>query len=173
MVMKRILVFSLLLGICPTYSFSQELQLSCACCTAVHKQFNFWLGEWNVYDTTGNKVGENSIIQREKNCVLNERWTSASGSTGSSYNYYDRSDSTWNQVWVDSRGGNLVLKGRAMENQMILKSTLQKTPTGGAYFNRITWTLNEDGSVSQLWEILNANNEVTSVAFLGIYKRKK
>jgi len=170
--MKYMLFFSLLLSLVPKHSVSQKSNTSCACCTQVHKQFNFWIGDWNVYDTAGVKIGENSIVHLESNCVLNEHWTSASGSTGSSYNYYNVSDSTWNQVWVDSKGGNLVLKGRLQEDKMIMKSALQKGISGNEYFNRITWTPNQDGSVSQLWEVLNKENEVISVAFLGTYKRK-
>ncbi len=36
--------------------------------------------------------------------------------------------------------------------------------------NRITWTLNNDGSVRQLWEILRAE-KVISIAFDGLYRK--
>lgn len=147
-------------------------QNPCACCTENHKSFDFWMGDWMVFDTSGNKIGENKIGKIEGNCVLNEHWIGGKGNTGSSYNYYDASDSTWNQLWVDNKGGNLVLKGKAFNNKMILKSKFQKGPNDDMYCNRITWTLNTDGSVTQRWDITNENDELLSVAFIGIYRKK-
>ena len=152
--------------------FNAGAQSDCACCTDDHKQFDFWVGEWNVYDTAGNKVGENAIVKLEKGCIINEHWKSARGGSGRSYNYFDPSDSTWNQLWIDSQGNNLKLKGHAKTNEMILSSELVPGQKIDFYRNRITWTQHEDESVTQLWEILDKNDKVLSVAFKGIYKRK-
>ena len=89
----------------------------CACCTEKHQQFDFWVGEWVVFDTTGTKVGENTIEKLENDCILSEYWRGASGSTGRSYNYYNALDDTWNQTWIDNNGGSLVLKGKARQKQ--------------------------------------------------------
>jgi len=147
-------------------------QNDCACCTDYHKQFDFWVGEWVVYDTAGTKLGENNIVKLEDNCILNEHWKGAKGSTGRSYNYFDLSDSTWNQLWIDNQGGSLVLKGKAEDNKMVLQSKLIKGKKVDWYRNRITWTNNDDGSVTQFWEILDTNGNQLAVAFKGIYKRK-
>ncbi|MCJ8165604.1 hypothetical protein MKJ04_12200 [Pontibacter sp. E15-1] len=148
-------------------------QSSCACCTAQHRQFDFWLGDWLVYDTTGAKVGENLIEKVEADCVVSERWQSATGTTGRSYNYFDAADSTWNQVWIDSQGQNLVLKGKASPDKMVLQSALTTGRQGIPYANRITWTRNSDGTVTQLWEILDPQGTPVHVAFKGIYKRRR
>lgn len=70
-------------------------QNNCPCCSDAHQQFDFWVGEWIVLDTLGNRLGE----------------------------------------------------------------------------NQITWTPNEDGTVSQLWEIYDKNGNILQTAFLGIYQR--
>jgi len=147
-------------------------QGACACCTDNHTSFDFWVGDWIVFDTSGNKIGENRIEKLEGNCLINEHWTGLKGSTGCSYNYYEPSDSTWNQLWVDNQGSNLILKSRAESNKMILKSKFQKSPNGNLYTNRITWTLNTDGSVTQRWDIADENDQLLSVAFIGIYRKK-
>ena len=36
-------------------------QKPCACCTENHKAFDFWVGDWIVFDTSGNKIGENRV----------------------------------------------------------------------------------------------------------------
>ncbi len=149
-----------------------QAQTECNCCTPNHQQFDFWVGDWDVYDTSGKKVGENKIEKLESECIVSENWKGATGGSGRSYNYYNAADSTWNQVWISNSGNNLVLKGRAAPNKMILKSELIESKKGN-YYNQITWTKNEDGSVTQLWEVLNNNGESLSVAFEGIYKLKK
>ena len=80
------------------------------------------MGDWTVYDTAGNVVGQNTIKKLENNCIVSEHWRGAKGLTGRSYNYYNMADSTWNQLWIDSNGSNLVLKGKAEPGKMILKS---------------------------------------------------
>lgn len=113
-------------------------QSDCACYTDYYKQFDFWVGDWNVYDTAGNKVGENSIVILEKGCTINEHWKSSQGVSGRSYNYFDKSDATWNQLWIDSQGNNLELKGHAKTNQMTLSSELVHGQKIDYYRNRIT-----------------------------------
>jgi hypothetical protein len=166
--MKRITSFFIVcfsLTIC----FSQE---DCPCCSEDHKKFDFWVGDWVVFDTTGTEVGENLIVKLENGCIINEHWIGAKGLSGRSYNYYDKSDSTWNQIWIDSNGGNLVLKGKSFGNMMILKSSLKKGTKVDWYFNKITWTSNSDGSVTQLWEIFDGQDNLLNTVFKGIYMRR-
>ncbi len=166
--MLRIIPLALLFV--ATASFGQSP--ACPCCTDHHQGFDFWVGNWNVYDTTGKLVGENEIVKLEDNCIINEHWKGASGTTGRSYNYFNRADSTWNQVWVDNGGNSLVLKGRATPGVMILESEPKPGKKVKWYKNRVTWTLNKDGSVLQLWQIVDDQDKVLSEAFRGIYRKK-
>jgi len=38
------------------------------------------------------------------------------------------------------------------------------------FYNRISWTLNKDGSVRQLWETITDNKDIT-IVFDGLYKK--
>ena len=51
---------------------------------------------------------------------------------------------------------------------MILSSEELINQKGEKYKNRITWTLNEDASVRQLWEVIQ-DNKVISTSFDGLY----
>ena len=99
-----------------------KAQTNCACCNETQKQFDFWVGEWIVLDSLGNKVGENQISKIEENCIVLEHWTGAKGGTGTSHNYYNKTDSTWNQLWIDNKGNVLKLKGQLESGKMVLKS---------------------------------------------------
>ena len=143
----------------------------CACCSPAHQQFDFWIGDWIVYDNEGNEVGKNKIVAMQDHCILQENWASKQ-STGSSYNYYNRQDKTWNQVWVDNFGNPLVLKGGLENGAMVMKSEVTKNKEGQSYVNKVTWTPKADGSVVQLWEAVDMSGAVQKVLFRGVYKKE-
>ncbi len=145
-------------------------QTQCQCCEENHRQFDFWVGNWVVKDTLGNKVGENTISKVEANCVVMEKWKGTGGTTGMSMNYYDRLDNTWNQVWIDSQGNILKLKGIFDSGKMILKSDLIKREQQ-KYYNQIVWSPNDDRTVTQLWETRDSNGRHLKTLFKGIYSR--
>ena len=144
---------------------------TCKCCTEKNSEFDFWIGSWSVTAPNGKQAGTNKIEKIQDNCVLRENWTSATpGYTGTSYNFYNSQTKQWEQLWVDNQGGFLHLKGNRKGNQMILQSDEFTNDKEEPYFHRITWTLNEDGSVRQYWETIT-NKKDTVVAFNGLYKK--
>jgi len=144
---------------------------SCACCTENHEAFDFWIGTWEVTNPDGTAAGKNTIVKSENNCVMRENWVSAKGGyTGTSTNFYNQNSGQWEQLWIDNTGAHLKLKGNRHGNQMILSSEEFKNKDGVLNRNRITWTLNNDGTVRQLWEILK-EEKVISIAFDGHYQR--
>ena len=157
----------------PTISQAQETEKpNCPCCTEAHEAFDFWLGEWTVFGEDGKILGKNAITKDKtySNCVLKEAWTGTGISRGTSYNYFNRSDKTWNQVWIDNSGFSLTLKGNRIGNSMVMKSDLVEGQKG-KYYNQITWQLNEDESVTQTWELFNEDGKMIQQAFKGIYKK--
>lgn len=164
--MKTILLLFLLL---PLFVISQNKP--CACCTEAHQQFHFWVGDWTVHDSTGKLVGENNIVLMHDSCIMQENYTTSKGYTGTSYNYYNVQDSSWNQTWVDNQGGSLLLKGRLQGEKMVLRSAMLEGKKG-KFYHRITWFSRKDGAVIQIWDVLNAKDELVQQAFWGEYQRK-
>jgi hypothetical protein len=168
--MNKIYTSILFLLLNTVFVFSQNT--TCNCCTSEYSQFDFWVGNWEVYNKKGEKVGENAILKMQDNCVIQENWVSK-GQTGTSYNFYNKLDQSWNQVYIDSFGTVLELKGSLINNEMVLESKkIKSTKADFHYFNRITWSKQENGDVRQKWEIIGEDNKVIQVAFDGIYKRK-
>src|SRR5512138_297492 len=91
------------------------------CATAEHRQFDFWLGEWNVVNAKGQTAGTNAITLEQDGCVLHEHWTGAKGGTGQSFNVYDATDKRWHQIWVDNSGSLLQLQGGLVDGRMVLE----------------------------------------------------
>lgn len=140
-----------------------------ACSDSVYRQFDFWLGDWNV-TMNGNQAGTNNITLEEEGCLLHEHWVGSKGGTGQSFNFFDRTTGEWTQVWVDNQGGNLHLTGRFSGNQMQLTGTAPG-PDGKPAQQRLTFTRNADGSVRQLWES-SGDGKTWTVAFDGLYRKK-
>ncbi|MET2986260.1 hypothetical protein [Aureibaculum conchae] len=168
--MKKIII--LLVAIFFTQNIiSQNPQSeNCPCCSESYKLFDFWIGNWTVYDVNDKVIGTNTIDKLYDGCVLQEKWNSSTNNRGTSYNYYDKNDSSWNQVWIDNSGFTLVLKGNYSDGKMILKSELQKSENGN-FYNQITWVKNDDGTVTQIWDVFNEKGIKTKELFRGKYKK--
>ncbi|MGB5459992.1 MAG: hypothetical protein WBM85_08535 [Eudoraea sp.] len=164
--------YSILIVIFLTAVFGSLAQSSeCNCCSESHNDFDFWEGKWEVTNKDGTFAGKNTIVKMQDGCVLTENWIGAKGQyTGTSLNFYNDKTGSWEQLWVDNSGSHLKLTGNRIENQMIMKSLPFEHKDGKKYVNKITWTLNKDGTVRQLWEIMN-NGTAVNVAFDGLYKK--
>lgn len=87
--------------------------------TAENRQFDFWLGEWNVVTTQGEApAGSSKIELILGDCVVQENWTGGGGGSGKSYNVYNQSLKRWEQYWVDSVGGNIFFYGGLKDGVM-------------------------------------------------------
>jgi hypothetical protein len=141
-----------------------------SCAASEHRQFDFWLGEWNVHTPEGKLAGTNIIKSEYGGCVVHERYSTSRGYRGESLNIYDAGRKVWHQSWVDTDGALLLLEGGLRGRSMVLEG--QSTGTKGEITrHRITWTPNTDGTVRQHWESTDSQGAWTT-AFDGTYKRK-
>jgi hypothetical protein len=134
-----------------------------------YRQFDFWIGTWDVYLPDGKKAGENRIESINDGCGLLENWSGRGGSVGKSLNLYDRDDQRWHQTWIDNTGGRLVIAGGLVDKRMVLDS---EAVAPGTPRQRIAWTPNDDGSVRQLWESSADGGKTWAVQFDGRYVRR-
>ncbi|MGZ8273209.1 MAG: hypothetical protein ACXWUM_04780 [Burkholderiaceae bacterium] len=160
-------------------SFAFAAALSCFAPTAAaagpcdgseHRQFDFWLGEWNVRTPDGKLAGVNSITREYDGCVLHERYSTGRGYSGESLNIYDAARKVWHQTWVDTSGTLLLLEGGLRGGSMVLEGQTIGAE-GQVTGHRITWTPGADGSVRQYWESTDGKGEWRT-AFDGSYTRK-
>ncbi len=154
-------------------TYAQSNNTPKGCTAKEFRQFDFWLGNWDVYNSAGKKVGENKIVLMQDSCAIQENWTSGD-QTGTSYSYYNANDKMWSQVYIDNTGNILELKGKYKNGRMILKSKPVVNPKNKkSTQNVIIWFQDDSGFVHQKWDIVNSKDSVVAVAFDGIYKKKK
>jgi hypothetical protein len=144
------------------------------CTAAEYRQFDFWVGDWDVKDPQGTVVGTNRITREYDGCVLQEHWEARGPrkQTGSSFNTWSLATKQWHQTWVDSTGGFLRLDGGLVEGKMVLAGEMPARTGGGRVRHRITWTPLAGGTVRQLWETSKDAGVSWTVAFDGLYVHK-
>ncbi len=141
-------------------------------CTAPeHRQFDFWIGEWEVTNPAGGVAGNNRITRILNGCVLLEEWTGAGGASGKSFNLYDARRERWQQTWVDGNGGILELHGGLTASGTMVLAGDQSAQGGGTVRNRITWTPRSPNEVRQLWETSSDGGATWTTAFDGTYRK--
>ncbi len=138
-----------------------------------YRHFDFWLGEWDVY-VGEQKVGENSITMAKGGCAIHESYTTARNYAGQSINYYDPIDKKWHQHWVGAgRDVYNYLEVDRGPGMLQFESPFMNPANGELTISRLTFTLNDDGTVRQLFESSSDDGETWSNAFDGLYKKKE
>lgn len=142
-----------------------------ACITAEYRQFDFWIGDWDVFLPDGKKAGTNRIAPVISGCVLHEQWAGGGNFNGQSFNAWDARRQRWHQTWMDSSGAVLLLDGRATEGSMTLSDSEAPGKNDRNLVNEIQWTSNADGSVRQHWRVSKDGGKTWTTAFDGKYVR--
>ena len=140
------------------------------CQSDEHRQFDFWLGQWQVVQGDGQLAGSNQITKAYDDCVIKERYEAVSGFRGESVNIFDVTTGRWHQTWVDNSGLLLQLAGGWKNGEMVLQGD-RVNRHGVKIRDKITWRQNSDGSVRQLWQTKVADGD-WQVTFDGHYQRQ-
>jgi hypothetical protein len=127
-----------------------RLPASTACTSAESRQFDFWLGSWDVTPTgspPGTRAARSEIAGEAGGCAIFEDFTDLSYH-GVSINVFDPATAKWYQTYVDTDGARLLLVGTFSSEGMRLVNEQSS--------QRITWTELSGSRVRQLGE--NSNN---------------
>lgn len=145
-----------------------------ACSAAEQRQFDFWIGRWEVFTADGKKAGDNLIEAIDGGCALLERWRGLGGFSGTSLNSWDSDARQWRQHWVDNQGGLLRLAGGLEGTRMVLAAAEPDPKRPGTLRRqRIIWTPLPDGAVRQHWESSDDDGASWRTVFDGRYVRAK
>jgi tetratricopeptide (TPR) repeat protein len=85
------------------------------------RQFDFWIGEWDIKNTQGQPAGKSKIELMLGDCILLENWTSALPNlyAGKSINLYNSATKKWMQTWVDDKGALIeFIEGEYKDNTL-------------------------------------------------------
>ncbi len=138
--------------------------------TAEYRQFDFWLGEWDV-QVSGQTIANSRIEKMLDGCVVQENWMPFGGIEGKSWNFYNSSTKKWEQVWM-SAGSTLKFEGTLHDGALHYEG-LTPLPGGVKRQEKLTFTPLPQGKVRQFWEQSTDGGKTWTTAFDGIYVPKK
>jgi hypothetical protein len=132
-----------------------------SCDAPEHRQFDFWLGEWDV-------DGVHSSITRDPvGCTIYEVYRSLQ--VGRSISFYDAVSKQWHQTYLFGQSNPPLRMSGGMEgNRMVM----YVRDAGGELRQRWTWFVNADGTVTQRNEGTQNNGLTWTVGFNGTYRRR-
>lgn len=144
-----------------------------ACTAPEHRQFDFWVGYWDVYPTGKDKLVAHSLIERlYAGCTIRENWMPLNNNNGGSLNMYDPADKKWHQLWQDSQNSRVTFDGAFGDGKMILVGNWKDANGPGKdALTRMMYSTNPDGSVRQFGEQSTDQGKTWSPAFDFTYRK--
>ena len=148
-------------------------QAARGCNTPAYRQFDFWIGSWQVA-ANGNPPRSASFITSDLDgCAIIENWRSP-GSSARSLSSYDASDGQWHQHYVENYGFfPLRIDGGLQGGSMVMQGSYPD-PTGQprVFTDRYTWSaLGPDDVRQTLEKSLDGGQTFGPVSFDGRYHR--
>ncbi len=118
------------------------------------RQFDFWIGEWDLTWGEDAEVGAgtNVITAELDSCVIEENFTALEDEpfVGKSVSVYDSESGLWKQTWVDNHGNYLDFDGGFRDGKMILQRRTHQEDE--EIWQRMVWYNISDDSLDWNWE---------------------
>jgi len=132
-------LFATIKGYAVADRYTQQFGKPTFCSDPEYRQFDFWLGDWDVFE-----AGKVTVVARTRvdhildGCVLHEDYESTNGLKGQSFSLYDASRGIWHQSWATNRGRLLTVEGRIEDGKMVLAGA-ERAADGAERLVRGTW----------------------------------
>ena len=138
--------------------------------TPEYRGFDFWVGEWEVFNPTGQQVGTSSVVLLADGCIVDENWQSANGSVGKSFNFYNPTTKKWHQSYMDADGANWMMDGELKDDVLRYEGYIY-SPTGRVPVH-MTFTKVAADKVRQTAETSADEGKTWTPVWNGLYIRK-
>ena len=105
------------------------------------RQFDFWVGDWDTFETDNSVPGSIARAQVEPiaaGCAIHELYEQTDGLIGDSILSYDAVKKSWQQTWVTNRGSFMYLTGAFKDGAVTLEGE-SHLRDGKTVLMRITW----------------------------------
>jgi hypothetical protein len=159
-------LFAAVVAALPGMAQAQTAAPKPACDAAEHRQFDFWVGHWQVSPTGKDAVVAESLIEKVYNgCGVRENWMPRNHQDGGSLNIYLPAEKAWRQTWIDSSGSRADFTGGWNGKAMVL------TGVWAGPLVRMTYTPGADGSVRQAGEQSADGGKTWTPSFDFTYRR--
>ena len=155
----------------PAFAVLAQAQPAAPACDSVeHRQFDFWVGRWDVYRSDTDQLVAHSLIEKlYAGCAIRENWMPLGGTGGGSLNSYRPGERRWRQVWADSANHLNEYEGGMAGDAMVLTGV--STKAGGERIPvRITYRRRSDGTVVQTGEQSKDGGRTWELRYEFVYR---
>jgi hypothetical protein len=176
--MQKLIPLLLLSFISIGNSYAQPSQ-KLPCSNPVYRQFDFWIGEWDVYGPQGRKAGDSKISLILDSCIILEEWVSLGSQngltySGKSFNTWNATTHNWQQTWVDNAGGSTeYLQGKYENNKIEFLTAPFPLNKDTMAIRRLSFYNLSNDKVRQHGEISKDNGSSWITEYDLEYRRKK
>ncbi len=145
-----------------------------SCSSEGHGQFDFWVGEWDVFPNGAKQLIAHSRIEKlYGGCAVRENWMPLNGGGGGSLNSYEPTSKTWHQTWIGAQPGRVEFDGGYTEGKIVLTGFWAGVNGPGKdALIRMSYIPQTDGSVRQLGEQSTDHGLTWGPNFDFIYKKR-
>jgi hypothetical protein len=170
------LSYVLFLLIVPGICRALDQQQSVCQQDVAYRQLDFWVGRWDVFNTSdGSKAGTSELQKILQGCAIAEEWHEADGSGEiRELFYYQKAKKLWHQVWISDAGPTKerqlieTLKDRSVRFQGEVAQL-----DGGSHLDRSTVTPLPGDRIHQVIEISRDGGKTWQVTFDAEYRKQK
>lgn len=130
------------------------------CAVPEARQFDFWVGEWELTwkggqgGTPENETGRavNVIRKILGGCVIEENFSAPLGAyLGKSWSVYQPATGQWRQTWVDNSGNYLLFRGGFHDGKMELR-TEPFQRNGKTFISRMVFQNISESALDWSWQ---------------------
>lgn len=148
-------------------------RISRDCATPEHRQFDFWIGDWDTFEMGalgGPSIARARIESVADGCALHERYEQTDGLVGESLLSYDPVRKHWQQTWITNRGALMVIVGNVEDGALVLEGDVH-LKDGSTVLQRITWKAERAG-VRETAVLSKDRGKTWSPAFDVLFRKR-
>lgn len=136
------------------------------------RAFDFWVGEWNVFNPQNTRMGESHIEKILGDAVILENWSGASGYRGKSFNHFLMDSGKWIQYWVDQNAGRIYFEGNYNDTLRAMVFYAKDLDSKGGPQRKLTFFNLSPDSVRQFSQLSSDEGKTWIVEYDFMYVRK-
>lgn len=153
-----------------------------ACKGAEHREFDFWIGQWNLVVKTRKAPGSDEWVEAPATnriqstlggCAVEESFRAegpGSPWAGRSFSAYVGPKKVWRQTWVDDQGSYLAFTGGMESGRMVLRGESFKREDKEIQM-RMVFSDITAGSLTWTWERTNDGGATWTPVMIILYTR--
>jgi hypothetical protein len=155
----------------------QTVKTSPCAADSSFQRLAFWVGDWEVLDSTGNHYAYQLVRPAIDQCAITAEWTGRVGDKGLNISAYDVATHAWKQVYFGNQvpsplGVQLRKSDPSYDGPGIRFIPLLDAPSGNLSLARVTIMPMGEGRVEQLFESSSDGGATWRVVFKAEHRRR-